>query len=547
MSSELRAITSGETSHEITESEIRLEDVALALPLPQISPNSISIVFVGGAGKNEAIRFMKKVPPHKAKAAHLGVFDTDQCGLNDEILKSKHKNIVKWVESGRLTVHTLGTERCGTGADPAEGRRLAALPESLPPIMEVINASYIVMGVLATGGGTGAGAGTYIAELAKNAGKTTFVLGIMPSLEDRESKLGQPAIVARSIQNICPLLPISNDSVDRFLNRQVVAELAAAGRGPTQDELNDLICEYSLLRVLTMILEIITVTGRENVDGKDIGALILEGILLYFGMYFRKDPAEVPTAEVVVAALKQADFQEEGVIAQGKRAAIWFHGKWPASIKREVMKQIAASVNDPEFHFDQGYVEDVKDGQLWVAMLLIVPAAETKTQDPSLEVVAPVIQRGISQSKARVQVSGSTARNLPAVAVAPKEPKQKGVPEDMKAPCYQRPASPNGNDSPGPQTVSTNGAVLVGLDIDEADIPVFIRTQPESTEHPPRRVPELLKADPSDKMRTEELPSGEEKTPLVIRPISKELSWWDRFRGLGADQEKKQIKHVTQR
>ena len=92
------------------------------------------------------------------------------------------------------------------------------------------------------------------------------------------------------------------------------------------------------------------------------------------------------------------------------------------------MKQIAASVNDPEFHFDQGYVEDVKDGQLWVAMLLIVPAAETKTQDPSLEVVAPVIQRGISQSKARVQVSGSTARNLPAVAVAPKEPKQKGVP-----------------------------------------------------------------------------------------------------------------------
>jgi len=200
----------------------------------------IKVFGVGGAGCNAINRMVDE----GLQGVEFFVANTDVQVLN--VSNAQNKIVL-----GRDT-----TKGLGAGANPEIGRKAAM--ESEAEIREAIKGSDMVFITAGLGGGTGTGAAPIFAKIAKEHGCLTVGIVTKPfSFEGRKRELQAIAGIEELKKYVDTTLVICND---KLLDMQGDMKLSQAfGKADN---------------VLTIaakgIAEIITVTGRINVDFEDV-------------------------------------------------------------------------------------------------------------------------------------------------------------------------------------------------------------------------------------------------------------------------------------
>jgi cell division protein FtsZ len=198
----------------------------------------IKVIGVGGGGSN-AVSYMYK---QGIKGVDFFICNTDSQSLNKCDVPNKIR---------------LGNTGLGAGANPSVGREAAV--QIADQIRDIISVNTSMLFITAgMGGGTGTGAAPVIAQIAREMGILTVGIITKPfSFEGRKRELQAIAGIEELKKYVDTTLVICND---KLLDLQGDMKLSQAfGRADN---------------VLTIaakgIAEIITVTGRINVDFEDV-------------------------------------------------------------------------------------------------------------------------------------------------------------------------------------------------------------------------------------------------------------------------------------
>lgn len=205
---------------------------------PDVQAPIIKVIGVGGGGSN-AVSYMYT---QGIKGVDFYICNTDSQSLN----KCEVPNKIR-----------LGNTGLGAGANPTVGRDAAILIAD--EIREILSTNTSMLFITAgMGGGTGTGATPIIAQIAKELGILTVGIITKPfSFEGRKRELQATAGIEELKKYVDTTLVICND---KLLDMQGDMKLSQAfGKADN---------------VLTIaakgIAEIITVTGRINVDFEDV-------------------------------------------------------------------------------------------------------------------------------------------------------------------------------------------------------------------------------------------------------------------------------------
>jgi len=131
----------------------------------------IKIIGVGGAGGNVVTRMKEK----KVEGVEFITINTDTQGLHNTKADIKLQ---------------IGKEVCrglGAGMDPVRGREAAE--ESIEEINQVIQGADIIFLTCGLGGGTGTGASSIVANLAKQSGALVIAVATRPFVFEGERRL----------------------------------------------------------------------------------------------------------------------------------------------------------------------------------------------------------------------------------------------------------------------------------------------------------------------------------------------------------------------
>jgi cell division protein FtsZ len=205
---------------------------------PEEQASIIKVIGVGGGGSN-AVAYMYK---QGIKGVDFFICNTDTQSLNKCDVPNKIR---------------LGNTGLGAGANPSVGREAAV--QIADEIREIISHNTSMLFITAgMGGGTGTGAAPVIAQIARELGVLTVGIITKPfGFEGRKRELQAIAGIEELKKYVDTTLVICND---KLLDMQGDMKLSQAfGKADN---------------VLTIaakgIAEIITVTGRINVDFEDV-------------------------------------------------------------------------------------------------------------------------------------------------------------------------------------------------------------------------------------------------------------------------------------
>jgi len=219
-------------------------DEMLKFDRPDDQASIIKVIGVGGGGSNAVAHMFKQ----GIKGVDFYICNTDSQSLN----KCEVPNKIR-----------LGSTGLGAGANPSVGREAAI--EIADEIREIISHNTSMLFITAgMGGGTGTGAAPIIAQIARELGILTVGIITKPfGFEGRKRELQAIAGIDELKKYVDTTLVICND---KLLDMQGDMKLSQAfGKADN---------------VLTIaakgIAEIITVTGRINVDFEDVKT-VMEG------------------------------------------------------------------------------------------------------------------------------------------------------------------------------------------------------------------------------------------------------------------------------
>lgn len=205
---------------------------------PEEQASIIKVIGVGGGGSN-AVAYMYK---QGIKGVDFYICNTDAQSLNSCEVPNKIR---------------LGTTGLGAGANPSVGREAAI--QIADEIREIISHNTSMLFITAgMGGGTGTGAAPVIAQIARELGILTVGIITKPfAFEGRKRQIQAVDGIEELRKYVDTILVICND---KLLDMQGDMKLSQAfGKADN---------------VLTIaakgIAEIITVTGRINVDFEDV-------------------------------------------------------------------------------------------------------------------------------------------------------------------------------------------------------------------------------------------------------------------------------------
>lgn len=216
----------------------------LKFDLPKEQANIIKVIGVGGGGSNAVTHMFKQ----GIKGVDFFICNTDAQAL----AKSPVPNKIQ-----------LGTTGLGAGSRPDVGREAAI--QKADEIREILRVNTSMLFITAgMGGGTGTGAAPVIAQVARELGILTVGIVTKPfAFEGRKRDQFAEAGIEELKKYVDTILVICND---KLLDLQGDLKLSQAF-GKADD-------------VLTIaskgIAEIITVTGRINVDFEDVKTVMLK-------------------------------------------------------------------------------------------------------------------------------------------------------------------------------------------------------------------------------------------------------------------------------
>ena len=208
----------------------------------------ITVVGVGGGGGNALLRM-----------ADDGVQGVSLLALNTDVQALRMFDGVPTFALGPTV-----TEGMGSGGKPEVGRK--AIKESQDQISTLLKDADMVFVTAAMGGGTGSGAASIVADLARRQGALTVGIATLPfSFEGPKRRAVAEAGLERLRSKVDTLITIENDRLLKSLGGEVT--LDAAFR----------LADKVLRQGVQGISEIITLPGLINVDFADVKSVIAGG------------------------------------------------------------------------------------------------------------------------------------------------------------------------------------------------------------------------------------------------------------------------------
>ena len=222
--------------------------------MPKDQSSIIKVIGVGGGGSN-AVNHMYN---QGIKGVDFIVCNTDQQALDISPVPVK------------IALGESLTDGRGAGSIPEMGRNAAI--ENLDDIKNILEKNTKMVFVTAgMGGGTGTGAAPVIAQTARELGILTVGIVTMPfNFEGRKRRNQAEAGLAAIRDTVDTLLVINNDRL-----REMFGNLSLAEAFAQADEV--------LTTAARGIAEVITVTGKINVDFEDVRTVMSDSGVAIMG------------------------------------------------------------------------------------------------------------------------------------------------------------------------------------------------------------------------------------------------------------------------
>ena len=215
----------------------------------------IRVVGVGGGGGN-AVRRM--VRGNMAGVRYLV--------LNTDIQALRGFDSVPTFAIGPNT-----TGGMGSGGQPAVGRK--AMRESQKDVSKLLEGADMVFVAVGMGGGTGTGAASLVADLARKAGALTVGVATLPfGFEGPRRRENAEAGLNTFRQKVDTLIVVENDRLLPSLNGNIELERAFE------------LADVALHQGVRGISDIVTMNGMINVDFADVKAVMSDGGAAFMAM-----------------------------------------------------------------------------------------------------------------------------------------------------------------------------------------------------------------------------------------------------------------------
>ena len=218
--------------------------------MPKVDPEveafaRIKVIGVGGSGKNAVNHMIES----KVKGVEFVVMNTDAQDLHHSLAKKK-------IHIGKNLTRGLGT-----GMNPEMGKKAAE--ETKEDVQDVIKGADMVFIACGMGGGTGTGASSTIARIAREEGVLTVAVVTKPFFFEGKHRM---KIAEQGIQElkdeVDALIVIPNDKLLNIVQKETTFKDAFA------------ICDEVLRQAVEGISDLITTPGIINVDFADIRAVM---------------------------------------------------------------------------------------------------------------------------------------------------------------------------------------------------------------------------------------------------------------------------------
>ena len=209
------------------------------------SPAKIKVIGLGGGGCNAITRMVQE----GIQGVELIAMNTDAQALAITEAPS------------RIQLGEKLTKGLGVGGDCNQGQKAAE--ESREELMEVVCGSDMVFITAGMGGGTGTGAASVIAELAKQSGALTIAVVTRPfSFEGTNRSEVAKEGIARLLGKVDTLIIIPNDRLLDICDQKSAVDNAFK------------MADDVLRHGVQAITEVITVPGMINLDFADVKAIM---------------------------------------------------------------------------------------------------------------------------------------------------------------------------------------------------------------------------------------------------------------------------------
>ncbi|MEN9417964.1 MAG: hypothetical protein RI988_1584 [Pseudomonadota bacterium] len=413
----------------------------------------IKVIGVGGGGGNAVAHMIDQ----GVQGVEFIVANTDAQALN----RSAAGSLVQ-----------LGNKGLGAGGKPEIGRALAE--EAVDRIREAIDGAHMLFITAGMGGGTGTGAASTVARVAREMGILTVGVVTKPfDFEGSRRRRQADQGVAELEANVDSLIVILNEKLLEVLGDDVTQEHAFA-------QANDV-----LKNAVGGISDIIHMDALVNVDFEDVKTVMSEPGKAMMGTGSAVGPDRAKKAAEAAVACPLL----EGIDLSGARGVLVLIAASRGSLKlRE--SQIAMdtirlyAAEDATIIFGAAFDESLGD-KMRVTVIATGLGAATAVRRPPAEltVVTPTIAQPVQRT--------GTYDAAPLAALAPLAPLSPHASAASGSAAGAAPlgagvapaASPAGTDYGGLQVPSvwrsarTKVEALSGTGMDEIEIPAFLRKQ----------------------------------------------------------------------
>lgn len=246
----------------------------------------IKVIGVGGAGQNAVNRMIES-----------GIQGVEFISVNTDAQALMLSNAPQ-----RLRIGDKLTKGLGSGGNPEVGLRAAE--ESREEIETMIEGADMVFVTAGMGGGTGSGASSIVAGIAKEMGALTIGVVTRPfTFEGAQRRRVAEGAIARLKENVDTLIAIPNDRLLHVLDKKTGISEAFS------------VADDVLRQGIQGISELITVPGLINLDFADVRSIMQDGgaALMAIGSASGENRAQEAAKKAIHSAL--LDVSIEG--AQG--------------------------------------------------------------------------------------------------------------------------------------------------------------------------------------------------------------------------------------
>jgi len=339
------------------------------------SPN-IKVMGIGGGGSNAVSRMFKdKLPVVEYYSVNTDAQHLFRCDV-----------------SHRLAIGQNLTRGLGSGANPDLGRQAAE--ESRHDIEKALEGADMVFLAVGMGGGTGTGASSVIAQIAKESGALTVAVVSKPfSFEASMRKKNAEEGIARLKDNVDTLIVIDND---RLLQLNSQGDQTYTW----EDALK--MADSVLQQGIQAIAEVVTVPGEINVDFADVRTILNNAGPAWLAI--GRGKGENRAVEAARQATKSPLLD---ISMDGAKRILFVISGGPTLTLQEVQDaaQVIQGLSDPDANIIFGTCRDAKlDDEVKITMVAASFPVMAENQQLREDELERLLQDVIPQSEEELDV-----------------------------------------------------------------------------------------------------------------------------------------------